>query len=205
MAIYKPTELRELLLAHGLSPRKILSQNFLIDGNIIKKIAATAEIEPGDIVLEIGPGPGALTEELLSKGATVIAVEKDESFAELLKRLDNGHLHIFTEDIMDFAFEERLRPFLKDGKKAKVVANLPYHLTTGIVSRLVPMHDIFSNIVVMVQHEVALRYASKPDCSDYGSITLYLNFFQPLHTSFRSQKPVSIQFLPSILLSLLLN
>ena len=77
MSLYKPTELHSFLENHGIQPRKGLSQNFLIDGNIIRKIVATANVQARDVVLEIGPGPGALTQALLAAGAQVVAVEKD--------------------------------------------------------------------------------------------------------------------------------
>jgi 16S rRNA (adenine1518-N6/adenine1519-N6)-dimethyltransferase len=85
--LYKPTELLLFLESLGIRPKRGLSQNFLIDGNIIRKIVKEAEVEPGDVVLEIGPGPGALTEALLAAGAKVIAVEKDAHLARALERL----------------------------------------------------------------------------------------------------------------------
>ncbi len=170
MAIYKPTELIQFLSGLGISPKKGLSQNFLIDGNIIRKIVATAGVEPGDVVLEIGPGPGALTEALLEAGATVLAVEKDPILAEALGRIksDKGTLKVFCEDILEFDVENVLKNHLKKGQRAKVIANLPYHLTTSIVTKFVILRELFEKLVIMIQDEVAKRYVSLPGVRNMG-------------------------------------
>lgn len=190
MAIYKPSELIQFLSELGISPKKGLSQNFLIDGNIIRKIVATAGVLPGDVVLEIGPGPGALTEALLEAGATVLAVEKDPILAEALKRIKSstGHLEVFCEDIQEFPVEEVLKRYLKKGQLAKVIANLPYHLTTSIVTKFVPLREQFSKLVIMIQDEVARRYVSPPGCKEYGSITVFLNYHCNVHYAFKVSK-----------------
>lgn len=190
MAIYKPTELIQFLSGLGISPKKGLSQNFLIDGNIIRKIVATAGVQPGDVVLEIGPGPGALTEALLEAGATVLAVEKDPILAEALRRIksDKGTLKVFCEDILEFDVEKVLKSHLKKGQRAKVIANLPYHLTTSIVTRFVILRDLFEKLVIMIQDEVAKRYVSPPGCKEYGSITVFLNYYSTTQYAFRVSK-----------------
>jgi 16S rRNA (adenine1518-N6/adenine1519-N6)-dimethyltransferase len=186
MPIYKPTELLEFLEKQGLSPRKGLSQNFLIDGNILRKIVKTAVVQPGDVVLEIGPGPGSLTEMLLEAGACVIAVERDVGLAKALERLKgpDRELHAYCEDIMEFPVEARLKEFLKGDKKAKVIANLPYHLTTPIIAMLAPMHELISSLTLMVQHEVAERFVAKPGTSTYSSFTVFLNYYCKPHYAF---------------------
>lgn len=186
MAIYKPTELHTFLQELGISPKKVLSQNFLIDGNIVKKILLSAEVVKGDLILEIGPGPGSLTEELLAQGANVIAVEKDDILANALKRFSGGpgNLHVSCEDIMEFPIEETLKSLLKPGQKAKVIANLPYHLTTAIIEKLIGMHDLISTMTLMVQDEVARRFTAHPSTKDYGSLTIFLNFYSSVHYAF---------------------
>ena len=175
MPIYKPSELRQFLDQLGINPKKALSQNFLIDGNIIRKIVKAANVGPQDQVLEIGPGPGSLTEALLDKGAFVLAVEKDPILAQALERLQgsSGHLEIHCEDILRFSIRDHIRK----GSKAKVIANLPYHITTPIVLKLVLCREMISHIVIMVQEEVARRMVAQPGTSDYGSLTLFLNFY----------------------------
>ena len=179
MAIYKPSELREFLNALGISPKKALSQNFLIDGNIINKIIRCSEVEADDIVVEIGPGPGSLTEALLKSGASVIAVERDTILATALERLKEptNQLQIFCEDIMDFPLEEKVKEALQPGKKAKVIANLPYHLTTPIIEKLITMNDLFSTLTLMVQEEVAYRFIGNPGTKEYSSFTVFLQFY----------------------------
>jgi 16S rRNA (adenine1518-N6/adenine1519-N6)-dimethyltransferase len=179
MPIYKPSELRLFLNQLGIAPKKGLSQNFLIDGNIVRKIVAAANVVPGDIVLEIGPGPGSLTQALLEAGAHVLAVEMDKVLAETLERLQTPEksLHIFCQDILDFSLQENLVPLLKNNKKAKVIANLPYHLTTPILAMLIPHHQLFSSLTVMVQEEVGRRYTANPNTSEYSSFTIFLQFY----------------------------
>jgi len=179
MPIYKPTELHQFLEELGVRPKKGMSQNFLIDGNILRKIVATAKLSPGDLVVEIGSGPGSLTEELLRSGAHVIAVEKDPIFAQALSRLktDDNCLDIFCDDIMTFPLESVVAAKLKPGQKAKVIANLPYHLTTPIIAKLITMRNCFSTLILMVQEEVARRFVAPPKTSEYSSFTVFLNFY----------------------------
>lgn len=186
MPIYKPSELHEFLDGLGIGPKKGLSQNFLIDGNILRKIADTAHVERGDVVVEIGSGPGSLTEELLRNGAHVVAVEKDAILATALERLrkDDRQLDIYNDDILTFPLEETLQNLLKDGRKAKVIANLPYHLTTPIIVRLIKMRHLFSSLILMVQDEVARRFVALPKTSEYSSFTVFLNFYSTPHYDF---------------------
>jgi 16S rRNA (adenine1518-N6/adenine1519-N6)-dimethyltransferase len=178
MPIYKPSELHHFLNGIGINPKKGLSQNFLIDGNIIRKIVATAKVGPQDIILEIGPGPGSLTEALLDTGACVVAVEKDPILANALDRLKTPgrNLEVYCNDIMQFPIEETFTA-KKGTNKAKLIANLPYHLTTPILAALVPLNHLFSKLVVMVQDEVARRFVALPGTSEYSSFTVFLNFY----------------------------
>ncbi len=168
--MYRPSDLHRLLKEWGAQPKKSLSQNFLIDGNIIRKIVDAANVQPDDVVLEIGPGLGALTEQLLQRGARVIAVEKDSLFAHKLTRLQ-GDLTVHNEDILEFDLARKLK-----GSNTKVIANLPYHITAPILTKFVCMHDQIDSMVIMVQHEVARRMTADPGNKDYGSLTLFLNY-----------------------------
>lgn len=176
--IFKPSELHAFLNELGIAPKKGLSQNFLTDGNIIRKIVKAADVQSNDIVFEIGPGPGALTYALLETGAQVFAVEKDEVLAKALMRLNppDKRLIVFCDDVLNFPLEDTFRRLLPKGQKAKVIANLPYHLTTPILTELVVQHDLFSVLVLMVQDEVAKRFTASPGNKEYGSITLFLNY-----------------------------
>lgn len=186
MPIYKPSELRLFLSELGIFPKKGLSQNFLIDGNIIRKIVTVADVQSDDLVLEIGPGPGSLTQALLETGAKVIAVEKDEVLATALERLQTPSQQLFTfcQDIMTFPLETEILKKLKPGKKVKVIANLPYHLTTPILAKLAPFHLMISSLTVMVQEEVGVRMTAHPGTSDYSSFTVFLRFYTDPYYAF---------------------
>lgn len=177
--MHRPSDLHAFLSSLGIHPKKGLSQNFLIDGNILRKVSVLADIQPGDFVLEIGPGPGALTQILLENGAHVLAVEKDTILADALLRHQTAdkRLEVVCADIMEFDIETELSHRLKKGTKAKVVANLPYHITTPILSLLVKRTNLFSTLIVMVQEEVARRFVAKFNTSDYGSFSVFLQFY----------------------------
>lgn len=195
MPLYRPSELTAFLEKEGLHAKKALSQNFLIDGNLVRRILEDANVQEGDVVLEIGPGPGVLTEALLEKKVDLYAIEKDHKFAKLLPRLTEnkeGRLTVYEEDALKFdiaAFEERIKP-----KKAKLIANLPYNITTPILTHYVKAKDCFEKLVVMVQAEVADRITSKPSTKEYGSITVFLNFFSTPSFCFKVKKQ---SFIPS--------
>lgn len=169
------SELISFLKSIEARPRKGLSQNFLVDPTVVRKIIDLAEIEPGEPVLEIGPGPGALTAALLDKGARVYAVEMDPVFTQELGRLQNGNLNVFQSDILKFPLE-RLP------KKIKVVANLPYHITTPILEKLFAAS--FSSITIMVQKEVADRMAAGPGSKVFGSLSVFVQFYSKVAGSF---------------------
>lgn len=189
MPIYKPTELLDFLSGLGINPKKALSQNFLIDGNIIRKIVWSANVTSDDVVLEIGPGPGSLTEALLETGAHVIAIEKDRVLAQALERLKSPtrKLDVFLDDILTFPIEQYLTEN-HPGKKIKVIANLPYNITTPIIAKLIPQNHLFSSLTLMVQDEVARRFVGKPNTSDYSSFTVFLNFYSNPKYSFKVSK-----------------
>ncbi|TXI36439.1 MAG: 16S rRNA (adenine(1518)-N(6)/adenine(1519)-N(6))-dimethyltransferase RsmA [Nitrosomonas sp.] len=184
--MYRPSELSRFLQDLGIHAKKGLSQNFLIDGNVVRKIVATAKVAPGDVVLEIGPGPGALTEALLEAGAHVIAVEMDTVLAKALERFRtrDRQLDIVTADILEVSVEELLKPHLADGRRAKVIANLPYHVTTPILTRLAPLDDLLQSVTVMVQKEVAERMTSPAGSKVYGSLSVFLCFYATPHYAF---------------------
>lgn len=176
--MYRPSELHGLLNTLGVRPKKGLSQNFLIDGNILDKIVQLAEVQAGDIVLEIGPGPGALTEKLLQAGCKVIAVEKDATFAQVLEEKGDPQLTVYCEDILKFSFEEKIT------SRAKVVANLPYHLTTPIIQKLVRMPERIERAVLMVQEEMARRCIAPCGTKEFSSFTLFLQYYTKVRYGF---------------------
>lgn len=178
MRLFRPSDLQNRLTQLQTHAKKKLSQNFLVDGNILQKIVNAASIEEEDLVLEIGPGPGALTQALLERGATVIAIEKDPIFAKALEDLgDQKSLHIICDDFLSFPLEDFLSSFPKGKEKIKVVANLPYQISTPILTKLLPLHEKIETITVMLQKEFAHRCVGKVGTNDYSSFSLFVQFF----------------------------
>lgn len=170
---YQPSHLRKLLGELGIRPSKRLSQNFLIDGNIVRKIVHFADVKKGDSVLEIGPGPGALTEALLAAGAHVTAIEKDPRMVQLLSSLPD--LTLVEADILEYPLSD---------SSWKIVANLPYHITTPVLAHLIDFRHCIQSITVMVQKEVAERFRAKPKSKDYSSFSVFLQFYADIHFGF---------------------
>lgn len=175
--LYQSSYLAEILKKFNFSFSKSLGQNFLIDGNIVKNIVEKSGITDEDIVLEIGPGFGTLTEELALNAKKVIAIEKDHRLMEVLDyTLQNyDNVKIINEDFLKIDLE---KIFIEEaqGQKLKVVANLPYYITTPILERIIENKNYFSTVSVMVQEEVARRVVASPNNKDYGSLTLYLEY-----------------------------
>jgi 16S rRNA (adenine1518-N6/adenine1519-N6)-dimethyltransferase len=175
MPLYKPSELKAFLRSLGAAPLKHLSQNFLIDGNIVRKIIDFAGVQKGDCILEIGPGPGVITEALLEQGASVVAIEKDFKFSQALLRLQtqDHRLTLFEQDALKWEPSHHL----PQGFRAKVIGNLPYHITTPLLTRFLPKYDIFSSITVMMQKEVADRILASPGSKLYSSLSIFVRFY----------------------------
>lgn len=191
MPVYKPSELHKL----GHKAKKSLSQNFLIDQNIIKKIIHASAIQPKETVLEIGPGPGALTELLLKNDVSVIAIEKDTGLAKELERLqtEDGRLTIYSADALKFPIEE----ILPNDSPTKVVANLPYHITTPLITKLLSLYPKIDSLTIMVQKEVGERMTAKKNTSAYSSFTLFLQALAEVRYCF-TVKPTSFYPSPSV-------
>jgi len=160
----------------GARLKKSLSQNFLIDANIVRKIATLADIQPGDKVIEIGPGPGALTFELLERGAFVTAIEKDSVFASALHRLQNGRLQVIEADFLQFDWN-----LLGDGPW-KVLGNLPYNITTPILEKV--FGEPVLSFTFMVQKELADRLLAKPGSRECSSISVFVQSHADCQGSF---------------------
>ncbi len=162
-----PSVLHELLRRHGVTPRRRWGQNFLIDENILRKIPRAAQIAPGDEVLEVGPGPGALTVALAQAGARVWAVELDPRLMGVLAETTAAYpqVHPVQADILTWPWSEHLAP-----ERTKVVSNLPYYLISPLLGRL--LADRFPLLVLLVQQEVAHRLLARPGQADYGSLSV---------------------------------
>jgi 16S rRNA (adenine1518-N6/adenine1519-N6)-dimethyltransferase len=172
----------------NVRPKKALSQNFLVDQNIVNKILEELSLQEGDYVVEIGPGPGVLTEALLEKNLHLLVIEKDEVFAKALHRFPNKNFQIFSEDFLDFPLEEVLEKFLPPGKKCKVVSNLPYSCATPILAKLCKHHSFFSQLTIMIQKEMAQRFLGKIGTKNYSSFTVFLQFYASIRHAFDVSK-----------------
>lgn len=167
-------KLREIFSQYGFAPLKKLGANYLIDGNIRDKIISAADISESDIVLEIGPGLGAVTFDLAKTRASVVAVDKDKKACVILSDLVGGNfpnLKIVHSDILDFDLAGTT-----EGKKIKVVGNLPYYVTSPIIEYILRNKTIVSSAVIMIQKEVALRLLAKAGEEDYGSLSCFIQY-----------------------------
>ena len=173
-----PRVIQQLMKEHHISARKKYGQNFLIDANILRQIVEAAEINKEDLVLEIGPGLGALTEQLLKAAGKVIAVEVDQVLIPILQEnlKDFSNLILLNDDILKVDLDELLQKE-GDGRKAKVVANLPYYITTPIVAELLEKQSSLESITVMVQKEVAQRMQEGPGSKAYGALSLLVQYY----------------------------
>ncbi len=176
--LYSPSYIRELLNTYGFRFSKSLGQNFLIDGNIVRKICDEGEISKDDDILEIGPGIGTLTEELAVRANKVVAVEIDKGLLPILKETLGAYdnVEIVHGDILKLNLPELFaNKFEKDN--IKVVANLPYYITTPIITGLLEAEIDVDCILVMVQKEVANRLCASPGSKDYGSLSVFVQYY----------------------------
>ncbi|HOG63492.1 MAG TPA: 16S rRNA (adenine(1518)-N(6)/adenine(1519)-N(6))-dimethyltransferase RsmA [Sedimentibacter sp.] len=174
--LYSPKVIKDILDRYGFKFSKSLGQNFLIDGNIIKRIVEIAGLDEKSGVLEIGPGFGTLTQLLCKKANKVIAIEVDKSLTEVHKgTLDYPNLKIIYDDFLKVDVNKLIEEEFK-GLDVKIVANLPYYITTPIIMKILEEKYKVSKIVVMVQKEMAQRLNSKPGTKNYGAITLAVQY-----------------------------
>ncbi len=185
-----------LLKKYGLEVRGFRGQHLLIDPNIQRKIVETVDPKPGEWILEIGPGLGALTGEILSAGARVIAIEKDKRFCEILEGEFGGDykgkLSIENADILKTDLKKLLKaphPSLSRGERAKVkgikiVSNLPYYITSPVLFWLISNRALVEKATFMMQREVADRLLAQPGDKDYGRLTLALRYYAQVRRAF---------------------
>ena len=176
--LYMPSVLRTVMKRHHLRFTKSLGQNFLIDGNAVRKIVETAGITAEDTVLEVGPGIGTLTQALLETGAYVITVELDRTFYPVLEEAfgDNPRFSLLKGDALKLPLEEELER-LAPAAAVHVVANVPYYITTPLLRRFLDDALPVETITVLVQNEVADRMTAAPGTKTYGALSLLLALY----------------------------
>ena len=173
-----PGATRYILEKYGIKARKKYGQNFLIDANVIKRIIDASSITKEDCVLEIGPGIGSMTQLLSRAAGRVVCVEIDESLQPVLDETleDCANVTILWQDILKTDLKMICEEY-NAGKPLKVVANLPYYVTTPILMQLLEQKNVFTSITVMVQKEVADRIRSGPGSKEYGALSLAVQYF----------------------------
>lgn len=167
---------KKAIRTRGFFPRKRLGQHFLVDRNAMEKVIQIADLDPEDVVLEVGPGRGEMTLLLAKKSRRVIAVEIDENLAAGLveKTAPLANVDVIHGDALRVDLEGICRQV---GRRLKIVANLPYQISTPLLMRFVAWRYLFSSMVLMLQKEVALRIVAKPRTKDYGALSVFLQVY----------------------------
>ena len=173
-----PAATAAVIKKHDFRFQKKYGQNFLIDANILQKIVDAAQITKKDYIVEIGPGIGTMTQYLAESAGGVAAVEIDKNLIPILKETlsEYDNVSIMNEDILKMDIK-RLAEEKNSGRPVKVVANLPYYITTPIIMGLFESHAPVSDITIMVQEEVAERMQTGPGTKDYGALSLAVQYY----------------------------
>jgi len=180
---YPMTSIKKELLEYGLIPRKGLGQHFLVDRNILNKVIRTAGIEKEDVVLEVGPGLGEMTLALARHAKRVIAIEIDPKLIAILKKKmeDLPNVEVVRSDILRLNFNQFLE---KEGQPIKVVANLPYQISTPLLFRFIESKEVFATFTLTLQKEVAERMVAPPGGKDYGPLSIFTQLFLDISVRF---------------------
>ncbi len=173
-----PQKTIETIKKYEFAFQKKFGQNFLIDGHVLDKIIAAAEVTKEDCVVEIGPGIGTLTQYLAEAARNVIAIEIDKMLIPILQETlaDYDNVTVINQDVLKTDLWELVREH-NEGRPVKVVANLPYYITTPIIMNLFESRLPVSSVTVMVQKEVAQRMQAGPGTKDYGALSLAVQYF----------------------------
>ena len=169
---------KEVVQKHNFKFSKSLGQNFLIDDNVIDRILAGARLSEGDKIIEVGPGIGTLTREMGKVADKVVAIEIDKTLIPILEETlaDLDNVEVVNQDILKVNVEELVKEKLSGGP-VKLVANLPYYITTPIVMKFLEENIPVTDIVVMVQKEVADRMNACPGTKDYGALSVAVQYY----------------------------
>ena len=166
---------QDLVKKYNFKLSKILGQNFLIDDSVLTDIVEGAEVDENDLVIEIGPGVGSLTAQLIGKAKKVVSIELDNDLIPILET-ELGEYENFSlihNDALKVDFNE----IIGDEKSVKLVANLPYYVTTPIIVRLLKENYNFKSLTIMIQKEVAERIDAAPNCKEYGALSLLVQYY----------------------------
>jgi len=176
--LYAPTTIKKIMNETGFKFSKSLGQNFLIDEHIVENIVNAMDIQPDDIVIEIGPGIGTITKEAASRCSKVYAIEIDKSLIPILNKTleENDNVEIINNDILKIDIKELFEE--KDIKRpVKVIGNLPYYITTPIIMKFLEEKVEMISFTTMIQKEVADRINAKPGKKDYGALSVAVQYY----------------------------
>lgn len=178
-AIATPTRTKEILAKYKFSFKKSLGQNFLVDVNILENIIKQAGIDKTSGVIEVGPGIGALTEQLAIYAEKVVAFEIDQRLFPILADTLNDYpnVELIHQDILQADVAKAIEANFNPGQPIHIVANLPYYITTPILMKLLRERLSVASLTVMIQKEVAARMAAKPNTKSYGSLTIAVQYY----------------------------
>ena len=182
----------EIINKYEFRFKKYLGQNFLTDENIVLKIVDALELKEDEVVLEVGPGMGSLTQKLAEKAYKVYAVEIDTRAVNMLEETLSGYenIEIINKDILKTDLSEILEEALQENRKIKFISNLPYYITSPILMKVLEDKVKFENIVVMLQKEVAVRLNANVNTKDYSSFTIAVDYYAEVERLFNVPKTV---------------
>lgn len=171
----KDIKTRDLVEKYNFKFSKSLGQNFLTDHSVLTDIVDGADVNEEDLVIEIGPGVGTLTAQILKRAKRVVAIELDNDLIPILmgELGDNQKFQLLHNDALKVDFNE----IIGDEKSVKLVANLPYYVTTPIIAKLLKENYKFKSLTIMIQKEVAERINAEPDCKEYGALSLMVQYY----------------------------
>lgn len=190
--IATPNRTKEILETYGLSAKKSLGQNFIVDTNILRNIVEAGEVTEKTTVIEVGPGIGALTEQLAKKAGKVVAFEIDDRLLPVLSDTLSpySNIEIIHDDILNVDLNAFYASHLKDAEEIVVVANLPYYITTPIILRFLESDLPIDRMVLMMQKEVASRLSARPSTKAYGSLSIAVQYYMRAEVAFTVPKTV---------------
>lgn len=192
--IATPSRTKQIIKKYGLTMKKSLGQNFLIEPNILTKMLAAGEIDKDTVVIEIGPGIGALTERLAQSAKQVIAFEVDRRLEPILKTelAPYDNVEIIFQDILEANLPELFASRFEATDRIVVAANLPYYITTPIIMNFIEANLPVDAYVMMMQKEVAQRMTASPNSKNYGSLTIAIDYYTEAEISFIVPKTVFV-------------
>lgn len=192
--IATPVRTKAILEKYGFSFKKSLGQNFLIEPNVLSRIVDHAEVTDKTGVIEIGPGIGALTEQLARRAKKVVAFEIDQRLLPILKETLDPYpnVKVIHQDVLEANLQEAISENFNDCDEIMVVANLPYYVTTPIIMKLLEEKLPLKGIVVMLQKEVADRIAASPSTKEYGSLSIAVQYYTEAKTVMTVPKTVFV-------------